>query len=111
VLRQMQVKLLVRPKDIKAATKSWRSTIICTTPGVESTCAIAVVLAGALAGVGRLECARVASQGPGCLIGWTEGARRERLSLESSTLALYVLPPEPLPPIWSAGFMRLMLGR
>jgi len=114
VLRQMQVKLLVRPQDIKAATKSWPSTIICTTPGWwESTCAMRWSGRGAgwrwPPGVRR-----VASQGPGRLYRLDRGATARAPALGREQLALVRAAAEPLPqsgqPVYEADARTVECG-
>jgi len=92
----------------KPATKSWSSTIICTAPVGGRAPALCGGLAG-MAGGGRLECARLASQSPGRLYRLERGATARALPLVVNNSRLYVLP-ESHYPIWSAVY-ELMLGR
>lgn len=111
VLRQMQLKLLVRPKDIQRCDQ-----ILVAHHYLHSAQLVGEQLRYALVWQGRWLAVATWSapalhlKARDAFIGWTEAQRRDRLPLVVNNSRLYVLPESHYPNLISR-FMKLMLGR
>ena len=111
VLRQMQVKLLVRPKDIKACDQILvEHHYLHSAQLVGEQLRYAVVWQGRWLAVAAWSAPALHLKARDAFIGWSEAQRRERLPLVVNNSRLYVLPESHYPNLVSR-FMKLMLGR
>jgi predicted transposase YbfD/YdcC len=111
VLRQMQVKLLVRPKDIKECDQILvEHHYLHSARLVGEQLRYAVVWQGRWLAVAAWSAPALHLKARDAFIGWSEAQRRERLPLVVNNSRLYVLPESHYPNLVSR-FMKLMLGR
>jgi hypothetical protein len=111
VLREMQVKLLVRPKDLEQCDQILvEHHYLHSAQLVGEQLRYAVVWEGRWLAVAAWSAAALHLKARDAFIGWTEAQRRERLPLVVNNARLYVVPDGHYPNLVSR-FMKLMLGR
>jgi predicted transposase YbfD/YdcC len=111
VLRQMQLKLLVRPKDIQRCDQILvEHHYLHSAQLVGEQLRYAVVWQGRWLAVATWSAPALHLKARDAFIGWTEVQRRERLPLVVNNSRLYVLSESHYPNLISR-FMKLMLGR
>ena len=111
VLRDMQVRLLVRPKDIEKCDRILvEHHYLHSAQLVGEQLRYAVVWRGQWLAVAAWSAPALHLKARDAFIGWTEAQRRERLPLVVNNARLYVLPESHYPNLVSR-FMKLMLGR
>lgn len=111
VLRQMQVKLLSRPQDIKKCDHILvEHHYLHSAQLVGEQLRYAVVWQGRWLAVAAWSAAAFHLKARDAFIGWTEAQRRGRLPLVVNNARLYVVPECHYPNLVSR-FMKLMLGR
>jgi predicted transposase YbfD/YdcC len=111
VLRQMEVKLLVRPKDLERCDQILvEHHYLHSAQLVGEQMRYAVVWRGQWLAVAAWSAAALHLKARDGFIGWTEEQRRERLPLVVNNSRLYVMEEGHYPNLVSR-FMKLMLGR
>jgi hypothetical protein len=111
VLRQMEVKLLVRPKDLERCDQILlEHHYLHSAQLVGEQLRYAVVWRGQWLAVAAWSAAALHLKARDGFIGWTEEQRRERLPLVVNNSRLYVMEDGHYPNLVSR-FMKLMLGR
>lgn len=111
VLRQIEVKLLVRPKDIERCDQILvEHHYLHSAQLVGEQLRYAVVWRGRWLAVASWSAAALHLKARDGFIGWTEDQRRERLPLVVNNSRLYVMEEGHYPNLVSR-FMKLMLGR
>lgn len=111
VLREMQVKLLVRSQDLQRCNQILvEDHYLHSAQLVGEQLRYAVVWKGRWLAVATWSAAALHLKARDGFIGWTEAQRRERLPLVVNNSRLYVLPECHYPNLVSR-FMKLMLGR
>ena len=111
VLRQMEVRLLVRPQDLARCDQILvEEHYLHSAQLVGEHLRYAVVWQGRWLGVAAWSAAALHLKARDAFIGWTEAQRRERLPLVVNNSRLYVMPEGHYPNLVSR-FMKLMLGR
>jgi hypothetical protein len=111
VLRQMEVRLLVRPEDLKRCDHILvEHHYLHSAQLVGEQLRYAVVWQGRWLAVATWSAPALHLKARDAFIGWTEAQRRERLPLVVNNSRLYVLPESHYPNLVSR-FMKLMLGR
>jgi len=111
VLREMQVKLLVRPKDLERCDQILiEHHYLHSAQLVGEQLRYAVVWKGQWLAVAAWSAAALHLKARDAFIGWTEAQRRARLPLVVNNSRLCVLPQSHYPNLVSR-FMKLMLGR
>jgi predicted transposase YbfD/YdcC len=111
VLREMQVKLLGRPKDLQRCNQILiEDHYLHSAQLVGEQLRYAVVWKGRWLAVATWSAAALHLKARDGFIGWSEAQRRERLPLVVNNSRLYVLPECHYPNLVSR-FMKLMLGR
>jgi len=111
VLRQMEVRLLVRPQDLKRCDQILvQHHYLHSAQLVGEQLRYAVVWQGRWLAVAAWSAAALHLKARDAFIGWTEAQRRERLPLVVNNSRLYVMPDGHYPNLVSR-LMKLMLGR
>ncbi len=111
VLRQMQLKLLVRPPELQRCDQILiEDHYLHSAQLVGEQLRYAVVWRGRWLAVAAWSAAALHLKARDGFIGWSEAQRRERLPLVVNNSRLYVLPECHYPNLVSR-FMKLMLGR
>ncbi len=111
VLRQMEVRLLVRPQDRQRCDQMLvEHHYLHRAQLVGEQLRYAVVWQGRWLAVAAWSAAALHLKARDAFIGWTEAQRRERLPLVVNNSRLYVVPDGHYPNLVSR-FMKLMLGR
>ena len=111
VLRQMEVRLLVRPQDLQRCDQMLvEHHYLHSAQLVGEHLRYAVVWQGRWLAVAAWSAAALHLKARDAFIGWTEAQRRERLPLVVNNSRLYVVPDGHYPNLVSR-FMKLMLGR
>ena len=111
VLREMQVKLLVRPQDIRKCDQILiEHHYLHSAQLVGEHLRYAVLWKGQWLAVATWNAAALHLKARDAFVGWTEEQRRQRLPLVVNNSRLYVLAPHHYPNLVSR-LMKLMLGR
>jgi hypothetical protein len=111
VLRELQIKLLVRPKDIEECDQILvEHHYLHSARLVGEQLRYAAVWRGQWLAVAAWSAPALHLKARDAFIGWTEAQRRERLPLVVNNSRLYVVPEGHYPNLVSR-FMKLMLGR
>lgn len=111
MLGQVQIQLLVRPKDLEKCDRILvEHHYLHSAQLVGEQLRYAVVWRGQWLAVAAWSAPALHLKARDAFIGWTEAQRRERLALVVNNSRLYVLPESHYPNLVSR-FMKLMLGR